>query len=72
MTNLKNDSINMRIPSSSVAEDYCLKKIALTECIIAALGNAKEQTLEECLLLMKHLELQPDQINLITNSINSN
>ncbi len=70
MTNLKSESINMTIPSSSVGEDYHLKKIALTECIIAALGSAKEQTLEECLLLIKHMELAPEQISIITNSFN--
>ena len=65
MTRLDKKSINIRIESTSVAEEYHIMRNSLIDCIIGALGRTESSSIAETLLLLKRMELDPEQIECI-------
>ncbi len=68
MTRLEKNSINIKIESTSVAEEYHIIRSSLIDCIIGALGRADSSSIAETLHLLKKMELHPDQLQSILDN----
>jgi len=64
----KNGTIKLELETTVTAEEYCSKKNALTNLIIASIGTADHNTLIECLDLSRAMELDVSQIQKIIDS----
>jgi len=65
MVKLEQKKITLTINSTSSAEEFCSKKHALINLLIAANGKADVHTIEEGLLLAQEMMLSPEQVEKI-------